>query len=128
MCQPYILSVGYTKSFLGNVSCRGDPAAFSNMWAYTYCSNFWSVIDPLVNVSVYYVALNTANTSKATATIDAPSQTFSGTLYTTRPALPGLSVYSSIATPTAASGGHSHLFTLSKFWKLKFAILAYTLL
>ena len=61
MCQPYILSVGYTKSFIGNTSCHGTTAALTNMWAYTYCPNFWSIIGPLANVRVSYTTSSTAN-------------------------------------------------------------------
>ena len=43
-CSPPVLSLEYTCSFLGNISCLQVPAHFTRMTGWTICSNFDSVL------------------------------------------------------------------------------------
>jgi hypothetical protein len=43
-CSPPVLSLEYTCSFLGNISCGQVPAHFTRMTGWTICNNFDSVL------------------------------------------------------------------------------------
>ena len=44
LCAPPVLSLEYTCSFLGNISCIQVPAHFTSMSGWTYCDNFADVL------------------------------------------------------------------------------------
>lgn len=43
-CQPNILTLDYSCFYRGNISCYGNAATLSNMFDYSWCDNFQSVI------------------------------------------------------------------------------------
>jgi hypothetical protein len=50
LCAPPLLSLEYSCMYVGNASCIQTNAALSNIPAYSFCSNFESVLGNLPNV------------------------------------------------------------------------------
>jgi len=50
LCKTKVLAAAFTCSYVGNVSCLMKPGTLSEVRGYSYCPNFLSVIQPLVNV------------------------------------------------------------------------------
>jgi hypothetical protein len=50
ICAPKVISAEYNCEFVGNVSCVQTSGVLSEMVAYSFCSNFQSVIGGAINV------------------------------------------------------------------------------
>lgn len=51
ICAPKIQSIAYTCQYLGNITCQLTTAALSNLFAYSSCSNYQSVMANITAVS-----------------------------------------------------------------------------
>lgn len=50
VCDPGIQTMNFNCKYAGNETCLGVPAATTKLYGYGFCSNFDSVIGPLVGV------------------------------------------------------------------------------